>query len=80
MAITKKRILFFIADCTPTEEEAAAAAKLNTMMFRNIQMVQPEHSLEQCDGVAGCAPASYVAKFGRVDAPAEKKPAAPEKK
>ncbi len=69
----QKRVLYFIADSSPTEEEAAAAAKLNTRMFRNVSLYQEDHTLEPCDAVAGLAPKAYLAKgIPRADAPEAK--------
>lgn len=59
-----KRILYFVADSNPTEAELQDAARFGTRMFRNVQYDSPESGIEDCDGVAGCAPERYVAKFG----------------
>lgn len=65
MVANKKKILFFIAGAVPTKEESEAADKLGTHMFRNVRGVYDGESLEPCDAVAGCAPESYVKKYGK---------------
>lgn len=62
---TKKRVLYFIKEQSPSAEELAAAEKLGTQMFR--WCVPDDGSLEECDGVAGSVPERYVAKYPIVD-------------
>jgi hypothetical protein len=62
----KKKILFFMAGANPTPDELAAAEKIGTTCFRNASVVFPNEALEECDAVAGAAPAEYVKKFGMV--------------
>jgi hypothetical protein len=77
MAIQKeRRILYFIADSSPTAEETQAAGKLNTRRFRNVSLYQEDSALEPCDAVAGLAPKAYLAKFPRADAGEAKAPEA----
>lgn len=55
----KEKILFFIADFVPSEDEKKAAEKLGTKMFRCAKMVLKTSPIEDCDDVAGCVPESY---------------------
>lgn len=80
----KKIILFFINGSQPSKEELAVAEKLDTMRFRNARFIDPSAPLERCDAVAGCAPAGYLKKYPKADAPdssetGDKKPADPPK-
>jgi len=60
-----KKILYFVADANPTEAEFLDAARYGTRMFRNVQFDSDEAPLEECDGVAGCAPQRFVDKYTR---------------
>lgn len=59
------KILYFVNGPAPAPEDFQAAAELNaTVVFRNASVVPSEaHSLEICDGVAGCVPAIYAEKY-----------------
>lgn len=59
------RILYFVSDSNPTEADILDAARYGTRMFRNVQFDSDEAPIEECDGVAGCAPQRYVDKHGR---------------
>lgn len=55
------KILYFVDGVAPTPEDYQAAAALSAQVsFRNARAVPAEGSLEKCDGVAGCVPASYA--------------------
>lgn len=68
------KILFFIKGMVPTSEDLEQASKIGTKSFRNIQYTTPEQPMEECAGVAGCAPSYYRAKFPYVELPQEPKP------
>ncbi len=52
--------LFFLAGSQPTEAEAAAAASLGMVRFRNAALVGESDALEFADEVAGKVPAGYA--------------------
>lgn len=54
----KRKILFFIADCVPTEAERKAASEIQGAVFRNGR-IKSEFP-EACDGVAGLVPDVYT--------------------
>jgi hypothetical protein len=58
-------ILFFVDGPAPTAEDFAQAAAMPAkVVFRNARAVPLEpHSMEICDGVAGCVPDLYAQKF-----------------
>lgn len=57
------KILFFTSGACPTPEEREQAASIpGRVVFRNAQFAGSE-PCEQCDAVAGCAPANYAAAF-----------------
>jgi len=67
------KILFFVDGFAPTSQDMLEASEMKAnVMFRNAQVVPAEGSLEQCDGVAGCVPPSYAAKFPKADEAIEK--------
>lgn len=55
------KILFFVKGVSPTPEDFEEASKLQAqVVFRNVQAVPAEGTLEECDGVAGHIPAPYA--------------------
>lgn len=57
-------ILFFVAGAVPTTKEIAAATKLRgRVAYRNASAVSVTEGVEPCDGVAGCVPDNYKAKY-----------------
>lgn len=56
------RVLYFISDCVPTDEERADAVKYGpNCVFRNAVFADTQ-TTEECDAVAGKVPASYLCK------------------
>ena len=56
------KILFFIADCNPSDKEREEANAIENahVCFRNASVVSDEpHAIEQCDGVTGLVPKQY---------------------
>ena len=66
---TGKKILFFIAGSSPTDQETKEAEKLGTRMFRNASFFNEFDAVEICDAVAGLAPEVYKKRFEYLDAP-----------
>lgn len=61
------KVLFFINGFAPSDEEREIAEKIKgVVVFRNAQFDPGEGAMEECAGVAGCAPARYVNAFGAV--------------
>lgn len=58
------RILYFINNVNPTDDEVEAAAKIRgNVSFRNARNIPEDGALEACDGVAGEVPTRYAKKF-----------------
>jgi hypothetical protein len=59
------KILFFVKGNAPTAEDFLNASQIKAqVVFRNASAVPSEqHSLEICDGVAGCVPPIYASAF-----------------
>lgn len=59
----KTKVIFFIAAHSPTEKEVAECESLERpkrhLVYRNAGYISQTDSLEKCDAVAGCVPASY---------------------
>lgn len=62
------KVLFFIGDTNPTTDQADAANKYGPgVAFRNATVVPDDSPLEDCDAVAGMAPARYADAFPNAD-------------
>lgn len=71
------KVLFFIADFVPTEDEKAAAAQIKAnVVFRNARFVSIEDGLEPCDGVAGKVPEQYAKAYPAAHVAVDSKSAA----
>jgi tRNA C32,U32 (ribose-2'-O)-methylase TrmJ len=67
MLIKPKKTIFFLADASATEDEAATINAIGAgVVLRNAAFVSDDLSpgqIEDCDFVAGAVPALYAAKF-----------------
>lgn len=53
-------ILYFVKGFAPKPEHVVEANSMNARVaFRNASVVEPDSSVEQCDGVAGIVPSAY---------------------
>lgn len=70
------KVLYFVDGTAPTPEDLIAAGALNAQVcFRNARAVPAEGCLEDCDGVAGCAPLRYSDAYPSAEAAIEKRAA-----